>query len=110
MDNVNYQHGDIYEQWSKYSFPMQMLNIGSEVNRAIKWKDKNKERSEAAFFRALELFHFTIRSLYESGYKHRIKELGRAKEVLYDYLYGGNKYKSNPESLIKYYNDFITLI
>jgi len=110
MDNVNYQHGDIYDEWNNFSFPMQMLNIGSEVSRAIKWKDKNKARSEAAFFRALELFHFTVRSSYESGYRYRIKELGRAKEVLYDYLFEDNKYKSDPASLIKYYNDFITLI
>jgi hypothetical protein len=45
--------------------------------------------------------------LYSTGYGHRIKELGRAKEVLYDYLYGDNVYNSTEESLLKYYNDFI---
>ena len=107
MDNITYQHGDLYKRWNELSFPDQMLNIGSEVNRALKWEHKNEKRCETAFFRALERFHFTVMSLYSSGNKHRIKELGRAKEVLYDYLYGGNEYKSTPQSLIKYYNDFM---
>jgi hypothetical protein len=107
MDQMNYQHGDIYERWSRMTFSEQMLNIGSEVSRALKWKDKKEKRSELAFYRALELFHFTVRSLYSTGYGHRIKELGRAKEVLYDYLYGDNVYKSTEKSLLKYYNDFI---
>ena len=110
MDNVTYQHNDLYERWNELSFPEQMLNIGSEVSRALKWENKKKERSESAFFRSLELIHFTSKSLYNNGYSHRIKEMGRAKEVLYDYFYGGNVYKSNPQSLLKYYNDFITLV
>ena len=110
MDNMNYQHGDLYLRWNELSFPEQMLNIGSEVSRAVKWKDKNNQRSEQAFFRALELIHFTTKSLYSNGHGRRIKELGRAKEVLYDYLYNGNEYKSTPHSLIKYYDDFITLV
>ena len=110
MDNINYQHGDIQSRWNELSLPEQMLNIGSEVSRALKWENKNKNRSESAFFRALELIHFTSNSMYKSGNGHRIKELGRAKEFLYDYLYGGNEYNSNPQSLMKYYNDFIALI
>ena len=109
MDNMNYQHNDLYERWDKLSFPEQMLNIGSEVSRAVKWKEKNEKRCEAAFFRALELFHFTDKSLHLNGYGHRIRELGRAKEVLYDYLYGENESGSSPQSLMKYFDDFITL-
>ena len=110
MDNINYQHSDLYSRWNELSFAEQMLNIGSEVSRAIKWRDKNKERSELAFFRALELIHFTANAMYSNGQGHRIKELGRAKEVLYDYFYDGNEYKSTPRSLIKYYDDFITQV
>ena len=106
MDKITYQHGDIFERWNELSFPEQMLNIGSEVSRALKWQCKNEKRTESAFFRALELFHFTVKSLQTNGNKHRIKEIGLAKEVLYDYLYGGNVYKSTPQSLMKYYNDF----
>ena len=112
MDNsLNYQHGeDFFDKWNRLSFPEQMLNIGSEVSRALKWENKNKKRSESAFYRALELFHFTNKSLYLNGYGHRIRELGRAKEVLYDYLYGENQFNSSPQSLMKYYDDFITLV
>ena len=110
MDNINYIHGDIFDKWNSMSLPEQMLNIGSEVSRALKWQHKNKKRCEGAFFRALELIHFTSKSAYSNGYKHRIKELGIAKEVLYDYLYDGNKYNSTPQSLQKYYDDFITLM
>ena len=110
MDKIVYQHNDLYTRWEELSFPEQMLNIGSEANRALKWDNKNKKRSELAFYRALELFHFTVKSLYANGYSHRIKELGRAKEVLYDYLKGDNVYNSTSQSIMKYYDDFIYLV
>ncbi len=58
----NFYHKDLSDgRWQEFSFAEQMANVGSEVERAIKWKNKNKpERSQLAFFRALELMDFTI--------------------------------------------------
>jgi len=60
---MNYQHKDLADgRWAELSFCEQMANIGSEVERALKWKEKgNLEYGEKAFFRALELFDLTIK-------------------------------------------------
>jgi len=108
--NMNFQHKDLKDRWLLFSFPHQMLNIGSEVSRALNWKDKDKIISENSFFRALELIFFTIESLQKNNDLNKIKELCLSKEVLYDYFFGNNEYDSNPDNLMKYYNDFITLV
>jgi len=58
----NFYHKELADgRWQELSFVQQMANVGSELERAIKWKNKNKpERSQLAFFRALELMDFTI--------------------------------------------------
>lgn len=48
-------------RWRELSFFEQMANVGSEVERAIKWKNKNNtDFSRQAFERALELLDLTI--------------------------------------------------
>ena len=48
-------------KWAELSFMEQMANIGSEVSRTSKWKEKgNAERSQSAFYRALELIDLTL--------------------------------------------------
>ena len=56
MNNV--QHKKQFQgKWQKKSFLEQMANIGSEVYRAINWKNKgNGEYAQLAFERSLELF------------------------------------------------------
>jgi len=52
---MEYQHKNLASGgWQKLSFFEQMANIGSEVERTIKWKNKgNAEYSRLAFGRAL---------------------------------------------------------
>ena len=59
---MSYQHKDLANgKWFELSFPVQMANIGSEVIRAINWKNKdNPKYCQQAFQRALELLHLTI--------------------------------------------------
>lgn len=45
--------------WHRKSFLEQMAHIGSEVYRAISWREKNPEYSDSAFLRSLELFDLT---------------------------------------------------
>ena len=42
-------------KWSEYSLCEQMGNIGSEVGRANRWKEKDQKLFEGAVFRAIEL-------------------------------------------------------
>lgn len=87
-------------RWYEYSLCEQLGNIGSEVGRANKWKDKNHELFESSVFRAIELLFLT---LTDKRWKNRLKEIARAKEVLCDAYLGGKEYGSTFGDLEKYF-------
>jgi hypothetical protein len=88
-----FQHKQLASgRWQKLSFFEQMANIGSEVNRAIGWREKNLEYSRLAAKRALELLDLTID---DPRNKKRRRELLRLREVLADYFYSSNSFGSS---------------
>ena len=99
------QHKQLADgKWKKLSFVAQMANIGSEVERAIKWKNKkNKEYSKMAFERALELLDLTVA---DEKNKKRLKEIMRVREVLADYFVFQNEYQSTDKSWQNYFYSF----
>jgi hypothetical protein len=102
---MNYQHKQLAGgRWKELTFCEQMANIGSEVERAMLWKQKNnQEYSQKALVRALELLSLTIAATKE---KSKLKELARLHEVLVDYFWGENKYLSSDELWRKYFYPF----
>jgi len=102
---MSYQNGELAKgRWFKLTLIEQMANIGSEVMRAISWKQKGDEGySRLAFERALELLDLTIA---DSRHKHRLKEICRTREVLCDYFVGDNEYKSTDGQWEKYFYAF----
>jgi hypothetical protein len=102
---MNIQHQELASgRWIKMSFFEQMANIGSEVERAMKWKKKgNAEYSKMAFERALELLNLTIS---DSNNKNRLKELVRLRETLNDYFAFKNEYHSTDKSWSNYFYSF----
>lgn len=101
---MSFQHQSMAAgKWFEYSLCEQMGNIGSEVGRANRWKDKDAKLSESAFFRAIELIDLT---LSDPRWKKRLKEIARAKEVLCDAFEGGKEYRSDLSSLEKYFYHF----
>ena len=100
-----YQHSDLAAgRWWQLSFLEQMANIGSEVERALNWKAKNKaDYCQKASERALELVDLTLDSALGSN---RLKELSRVREVLADYFFGDNQYMSSEKSWRKYFFSF----
>ena len=58
---MGYQHKSLASgKWKEFSSFEQMANIGSEVERAVKWENRgNLEYSRLAFERALELVDLT---------------------------------------------------
>ena len=107
MDSVLIQHKGLAEstQWFEMPFAQQMANVGSEVFRAAKWKEKGRaDRAASAADRALELLDFTILSMQRSG--KRLKEVTRLREALCDYFYGENDFGSTEESLNRYFRPF----
>lgn len=102
---MNIQHAKMQNGgWRKLPLMEQLANVGSEVERAIKWKNKNNsEYSQLAFFRALELLDF---SLEDQKNNSRFSEITRLREVLVDYFFGENIYASTDEKWQRYFYNF----
>lgn len=102
---MNFQHKKLSQgRWQKLSFFEQMANVGSEVERAINWKNKkDEEYSKMAFERALELIDLTIA---DEKNRKRLRELTRVREVLVDYFIGGNHYSSSHKNWKNYFYGF----
>ncbi len=91
-------------RWNQLTILEQMANIGSEVERAIQWKEKNNPtRFEKAFERALELLDL---SLDAPGNKNQLKEIARTREILVDFFVGDNQFGMSSEYLRKYFLQF----
>lgn len=70
------------------SLAEQLGNVGSEYERARKWKQRGDENHfEKAFDRMLELLDLTIAD--ERWRNHRLKELVRVREVVCEELLAG---------------------
>jgi hypothetical protein len=48
------------ERWSQLSLCERLANVGSEVHRAISWRERNPQLSKLAMERALELLDLTL--------------------------------------------------
>lgn len=101
---MTYEHQNLANgKWNKTPFFEQMANIGSEVFRTISWRKKNKDYSNKAFDRTLELLDMTINDFKN---RERLKELVRLREVLTDYFAFDNEYKSDDDLWRKYFYSF----
>ena len=107
MDGRLIQHKELAAsgRWSEMPFAEQMANVGSEVFRAGKWKEKGREdRAMRAADRALELLDFTVAA--QPRQSAGIRELLTLREVLCDFYYGENEYHSTADSLYRYFAPF----
>ncbi|MEO5572769.1 MAG: hypothetical protein ABIT08_15415 [Bacteroidia bacterium] len=101
---MSFQHQSLAGgKWFELSLCSQMGNIGSEIGRAKRWQKKDQKNFEAAVFRAIELIDLTLSDV---RWKHRSKEIARAKEVICDAYLDGKEYGSGFESLEKYFYHF----
>lgn len=102
---MDYQHKQLAAgKWKELSFLEQMANIGSEIERAIKWKNKNNAQyCRLAFERGLELLDLTAR---DEKNKKRLKEIMRLREALADYFVFENEYHSTDKSWQNYFYAF----
>lgn len=107
MDQV-IQHKEAQKTWAEKTLAYQMGNIGSEVSRSLKNKDK-PARFRGCFDRALELFDFTIAALQEKKENAKLKEVCRAREEFCDY-FNGNSFHTDPAKMQRYYDQFVSLI
>ena len=90
--------------FSQMSLCEQMANIGSEVERALNWKEKNNtDYSQKALERALDLIGITMAGTTDLN---RLKEFTRTREALNDFFRGDNEYHSTNASWKKYFSHF----
>ena len=102
---MNYRREKLSEErWAAMSFCEQMANVGSEISRALNWKEKGRDDlSQRAINRALELLGLTIGLMRKYS---RLKELCRVREGLVDYFYGENEFLSSEILWRKYFDHF----
>jgi len=86
--------------WQKLSLIEQLGNIGSEIGRTRKWQNVNEELYRGAYQRTLELFDLTIN---DPRWKHRLKEITRARSLFCATLIGRNKYKTELADLERHF-------
>jgi hypothetical protein len=91
-------------RWQTFPLVEQLANVGSEVERALNWiNKKNPEYSRAAILRALELLDLTIT---DPRHRRRLKELTRLREVLLDFFFGDNNFRSTEKNWRTYFHGF----
>lgn len=98
-------HGGLtHERWERLSLADQLANIGTEVARAARARSRRDDhRFQHHFDLALELFAFT---LDDDRWRNQRVEIGRAREIVCDFLAGDNEYESTAESLDAYFLPF----
>jgi hypothetical protein len=91
-------------RWRGFPLVEQLAHVGSEVERALRWKSKGDEAlSRRALERGLELLDLTIADPKHLG---RLREMTRLREVLLDYFVGENCYSSSESVWHKYFHAF----
>ncbi len=91
-------------RWFTFSLIEQLANVGTDVERAIQWRNKgNLDYSQQSVERALELLDFTIA---DKKNRQRLKELVRVRGMLADYFLGSNEYSFNDEFWQHYFYAF----
>lgn len=93
-------------RWWELTLCEQMGHIGSEVSRALRWKDRDPAIARGAIERAIELFDLTLADPRHLRSVTRLREIARAREVLLDFLVGENEYHSDGPGLQRYFDIF----
>lgn len=88
-------------RWEMFTLCEQLANVGSEVIRALRWREKkNTGLSMRAFYRALELIDLTLMTQVSVA---RRREIARLRSVLVDDFAGGNIYGSTDALWKRYF-------
>lgn len=95
----------IKERWFDLSLPEQMVSIGNEVKRAVRF-DEDREKKETFVRKALKYIDLTIE---DPKNKSAIPEIEMGRKILEDYL-GEHKLDCTKEQIRDYYMNFIYLL
>jgi len=96
-------------KWFKMTLPDQLGNIGSEFERALRWKNKNRpDYLQKASDRLLELTDLTLADPRWKG--RRLREVARLREEVCNVLFGNPADPQSAQGLRKYFLAFGTLV
>ena len=95
----------VKESWFRLSLPEQMVNIGNEVKRAVRF-DSNAEKKAAFLEKALACTELTLE---DPKNQKVLLELEISREVLMDYN-GKHEMDCSKESIQRYYMNFAFMI
>lgn len=90
-------------RWGRLTLLEQLANVGSEVGRMRRWRERDQRLTTGAFERALELLDLT---LADPRWRTRLREIARARELLCDAASGGREYGTSVEELDRYFLAF----
>lgn len=90
-------------KWQTLSLAEQLGNIGSEINRALKFQGKNQQLFENAIYRAVDLLDLTIE---DTRWRNRLKEITRIREVFCNTVFGNGEYSTSLDDLNQYFYFF----
>ncbi len=91
---------NLKKRWGQFSLIEQLANIGSELNRALRWEGENPQLFESAIYRTLELLDLTIS---DWRWRKRLKELTRLREIICDTVWGEKEYQTSLADLERYF-------
>lgn len=96
------------QQWKQFSLAQQLGNIGSEVNRAICWKDKGDiKKVNGSAERVLELIDLTIT---DKRWSNKLREILFLREVFCDYFFNLSNYNVTTQQLKNYFLPFALIV
>ena len=106
MQIANVQHkGLAAGRWAEMPLAQQMLNVGSEISRANRWRAKgNREQTERAVHRALELIDLTMEAWRG---KRPLREFARMRETICDYYLGDNVCRTTGDRIQRDFDVFL---
>ena len=90
-------------RWGKFSLAEQLANVGSEVGRMVRWRERDERLMTGAFDRALELLDLT---LADPRGRNRLREIARVREFLCAAALGEPAYGTTLEDLDRYFLAF----
>ena len=96
---------EIIEKWFSMTIQEQISNIGSEVLRADRWKQKGNNAKMRAYYDAA--VSFLILSIRDPKNRAGKNELNLCIDELADYFIGENQSGTTSETLKRYYNAFL---
>lgn len=95
-----FQHRELASaRWHKMTLAEQLGNVGSEVGRILRSREKDPKAAQSAFDRALELLDLTLQDPRWRNFPGRLKEIARAREFLCDAFFGEALYGTSGTSL-----------